>query len=237
MADIKISDLQNTTMASDGSDLFEISQDQNGGGYLSKNVSAAQIGNFVNAAQTYSGLGGLTPVAAISAKPDDLADLGDVDIDGLTLADGDVLVWNSTGGTSGNGGWENKSITAGDIEYSSGVSVGDVIDELGTMYSAAWTASTSSSLSRLTASATLGTKGLYLITVIVPNSSGSIAFGFRVEGWGIVQKYGQQNSLGAMTFPFEAAYDNLQIYLDSQQSAAVTFSNLERGGLYAVKIK
>lgn len=130
------------------------------------------------------------------------------------------------------------TITADDVEYSSGVSVGDKLDAIGTMYSATWSAgSSSASNTRLTNSCTLGEKGVYLISVIVPNSNASIAFGLRVEGWGVVQKYGQQNSLGAMTFPFEAVYDNLQIYIDSQQSGAVTFSNIERGGLYAVKIK
>lgn len=131
----------------------------------------------------------------------------------------------------------DEETTAADIPYSSGVSVADKLDTIGSMYSSTWTAASSAGNTRLTNSCTLGEKGVYLISIILPNSSASIAFGFRVEGWSIVQKYGQQNSLGAMTFPFEVPYDNLQIYIDSQQSAPVTFSNLERGGLYAVKIK
>lgn len=130
--------------------------------------------------------------------------------------------------------------TASDIPMSSSGSttVAEAIDKIGQLYSAAWSASsTSASYTRLTNSLALGKKGLYLITLIIPNSDANVYIGFRVEGWGVVQKYTQLGSLGSFTFPFEAIYDNLSIYFDSQQSGAVNFSYLERGGLFAVRIK
>lgn len=130
--------------------------------------------------------------------------------------------------------------TGSDIPVSSGETetIAEAIDKIGQLYSAAWSASSSSAgNTRLTNSLALGEKGLYLITLIIPNSDANVYVGFRVEGWGVVQKYAQLGSLGSFTFPFEAVYDNLSIYFDSQQSGSINFSYLERGGLTAVRIR
>lgn len=135
-------------------------------------------------------------------------------------------------------------ITAADIEYSSGVSVADKIDDIddvlspiGTITSATWTANTTSAANtRLTNSITLD-KGVYLITLMMPVASASTAVSLRNEGWSANILFSSLNSMGAFTFPYEAPYDDMHLYFDAQQSATVNYSYLERGGLYAVKIK
>lgn len=123
------------------------------------------------------------------------------------------------------------------MSTSDNTSVAEAIGKIGTMATASWTASSSTvSGTRLTDNVTL-TKGIWLVTLIVPNSDGSIAIGVRSVGWTGIIKFSILNSLNSFSLPLEVVDDSREYYFDSQQSIPVNFSYLERGGISAVKIK
>ena len=105
---------------------------------------------------------------------------------------------------------------------------------VGDYYEAAWTATSSSANNtRLTNSFTLPA-GTYLIWAKLPFISTSTFFAglsFNSTGYGTGQLANQQSATWVVQLGSQTT-----MHLVATQSAACTFSYLERGGLYAVRL-
>ncbi len=142
----------------------------------------------------------------------------------------------------------DASITADDVEYSSGVSVGDKLDELndvltpiGTTQSAAWIAASASAFDTpLTGSITLD-KGIYLITIATPVMNNNTETLQLSANSGSITKYStsypniatQSNN----TFVIAVTSATANVQVKTGGSIANSYSYLERGGLFATRIK
>lgn len=112
-----------------------------------------------------------------------------------------------------------------------------VIDNLGTIYSATWSASvTQANDTRLTNSVHPLTQGKYLIIITTPNADSSVAFALKNEGWSADLAFGSASGLQSFVIPYEVPYDDMNLYIVSKQSATVHFSNLDRGSIKMIKL-
>lgn len=131
-------------------------------------------------------------------------------------------------------------ITADDIPYSSGVSVADVLDiQTNTsVSSASFTANSSSAANTVLSDDINLVKGLYLISIAIPVMSVS-TFSVQVVGTNIT-KYGslypKMREQTTMTFLLSVNGATDTICIKSAESTAVTFTYLDRGGLFAYRL-
>ena len=160
-----------------------------------------------------------------------LSGLSDVDI--TTPASGNILSFDGTN-------WTNETITAADIEYSSGVSVADVLDiQTNTsVSSASFTANSSNAANTVLSDDINLVKGLYLISIALPVMSVS-TFSVQVVGTNIT-KYGslypKMREQTTMTFLLSVNGATDTICIKSAESTAVSFTYLDRGGLFAYRL-
>ena len=160
-----------------------------------------------------------------------LAGLSDVDI--TTPASGNILSFDGTN-------WTNETITAADIEYSSGVSVADVLDiQTNTsVSSASFTANSSNAANTVLSDDINLVKELYLISIALPVMSVS-TFSVQVVGTNIT-KYGslypKMREQTTMTFLLSVNGATDTICIKSAESTAVSFTYLDRGGLFAYRL-
>ena len=145
-----------------------------------------------------------------------LSGLSDVDI--TTPASGNILSFDGTN-------WTNETITAADIEYSSGVSVADVLDiQTNTsVSSASFTANSSNAANTVLSDDINLVKGLYLISIALPVMSVS-TFSVQVVGTNIT-KYGslypKMREQTTMTFLLSVNGATDTICIKSAESTAV----------------
>ena len=131
-------------------------------------------------------------------------------------------------------------IEASDVEYSSGVSVADVLDiQTNTsVLSASFTANSSNAANTVLSDDINLVKGLYLISIALPVMSVS-TFSVQVVGTNIT-KYGslypKMREQTTMTFLLSVNGATDTICIKSAESTAVSFTYLDRGGLFAYRL-
>lgn len=159
------------------------------------------------------------------ASLDDIATGLRDDIDNMSILDlSDVT------GTPNAGDHMEWSDNNGTLKY------GPVSPNLNIL-TASWIANSSSAYGTdLTNSINLS-KGLYLVLAAYPKMDES-SFQSDIDGLNIVKRGGKYITLGSQqsTVKFVRADADTQIKLISQTSYPGTFSNIERGGLYAYKL-
>lgn len=106
-------------------------------------------------------------------------------------------------------------------------------------YSAAWTATSSNAIhTQLTDSVTLP-KGTYVIVVTSPTvQTAAVTIGLRVGGSMDLASYATfpVNSHSKATYIMELTAASTAIFVTAEQSASVTFANITRGSLKAVRV-
>ena len=136
----------------------------------------------------------------------------------LTLPDaGGTIALDTLASTSANGLMSSDDKTK--------------LDSVGTFYSATWTATSSSALNtNLTTSFTIN-PGVYVVVVITPTASAN--FGMSVDSTPVFCLANGDSK--AFIRSFDSGTKTIQA--KSAQSGSVTFSNINRGAIWAVKIK
>ena len=115
--------------------------------------------------------------------------------------------------------------------------LGNAYKDLGTYYSADWSATSwSQSSTQITDVMTLGPAGLYLISVTFPTTN--TAFPGKINGiasGGYMWCPSGGNDV--RTLIHETTSDNVQMYFRSTSATSVTCSNTSRGKIEAIRIK
>lgn len=104
------------------------------------------------------------------------------------------------------------------------------ISIIGTVYTAAWTATSSSANATPLTNAMTIPSGTYILLVITPPAS-TESFGISLAG-----KYSKVFGTGGGSFATTLTTTGTSITVRSAQSAEVTFSYIERGSLTAIRI-
>ena len=130
--------------------------------------------------------------------------------------------------------------SASDIPYSQGVSVADILDiQTNTsVSSASFTANSSNAANTVLSDDINLVKGMYLISIALPVMSVS-TFSVQVVGTNIT-KYGslypKMREQTTMTFLLSVNGATDTICIKSAESTAVSFTYLDRGGLFAYRL-
>jgi len=133
---------------------------------------------------------------------------------------------------------EVNAKTGSDIPVSTGETetIAEAIDAIGTTATASWTGTSSSAYgTNLTGAITL-TKGVYIVTIKTPVSDITPLIELHDNTNDRPFYYTNIPSQGSFTIPIELTATT-DIIVRSGASAAASYSYLERGGLFAVRIK
>lgn len=113
----------------------------------------------------------------------------------------------------------------------------EMYTNLGAYYSASWKAnSTSAANTALTNTMTLGKAGTYIVTVTFPTTNAAI--GVKINGIsGTGYMWFHNGGDDTKSLILVTALDDVQLYVRTYNSTAVTFTNTSRGGISAIRIK
>ena len=125
------------------------------------------------------------------------------------------------------------------LDARQGKALNDKINDIGTILTGTWTATSSSISTKLTNSIVL-TKGVWLVTLTVPVVSSGTPYAVIGPIFSAFdnQQLGVANNAGGQATRIISTQSNLEIYGQSGSSAPVTYDSnyLTRGGIKAVKI-